>query len=686
MTLEAVLDIAMTGPRLAPAAGDWVRIGKVETAATDLGADRATGALTPATATVTVADPLRVLDPNNPTGPYTGALEEQRAIRLLAQDTAAGYGPVALWQGWLGPRGVKPLTRGFADHQARLVAVDALGALASMPMPATALAAWVKAPWAYWNGAAPAAGNEVQAWWPANEPPITGFATVYDDSGRGWTGSPSNPNVVGGTPIGPDPDAWSWDFTVGRSVTLPSGSCVGLPFTVGMRVKGIAARAGTGFRVLAVQMDNAGHYGWQLVLFDTGLASSPGQLALYVNGPAGTTGWALPTGAAGRVDDGAEHYVVFGYGYLAGAQTPIIEVDAVQAGLVVVSGSGATAINAIYGPSVKNNTTGTGKLVIGADGAGGNPTTMQAAELIVLNGLQKGTFYGPAPTEIGQAAVDGRLWATPLAAMGGGAPVTMTPERRAGFVLDAVGWPAALRDFVGPFGDVSYTMMGLDYQAGDPLAELARAALVEGGLASPTKDGKLRFRGVGAVPPPWGAGMPIWDDGKSGIAGALPYSDVDLDRTAVVTRWLVRREGSTPGIEDTAAYAATADAAHLDQYGLVVGTAAVAAVNGAIRQQVAGYCLTASQDPHPTFPRLTCSPLTSTAARDTILAAKIEDKWRVLHQPAGVAWTIDEKVRVVGISHRIEHGRWATTVRLSPWSPAAAAGFAPRGPNPVMPA
>lgn len=670
MTLEAVLDIAMTGDPWAPAAGDWVTIGRVTGVHTKSGRQAQLGRMEPGDLTLEVSDPTRQLDPHNPASVYAGKIDEQRPIRVRARDTAAGYGPVPVWQGWLTPQGVEPVTDGYNDHRAQLRATDALGAVATAPMPSSALGLYLAAP-NMTLAAAPVAprGGKVQAWFPAQEPTLAAGASPIDAGPNAWGGS-SFQAAAGGGPLDGSADGLSWSIGTGQYVLLAQGATVQVPFTIGFWVV-VVPRAGTAYRTVLAQYDSSSRLGLRVRIQDAS-AYCPNEVVVDLAGPSGTMSYFradfTTSGSVAKVvADGRPHFVTVSY-YTTGSNPAtdsgifVLEVDGAQS----IYDSARAARPAIYAPPPASGVAA-GYMLVGADNGGGTTfggSTVSwlqgnVAHLVMMNGATT-----ESPTTLYNAAGRGVLWES-SGLYFYGAPFAHYTDDRARNVLAGLGWPAALTDVpargAAELGNVAMT--GLQYSGQSALDLLAMAALAEDGEVRATKDGKVKFRG--------GLGRPAavtatWDDGTSGVAGALPYADVALERSTVVNRQVVTRDGTAP-VFIAAPPSIAEDAASIARFRRREATTALPIIDLTTRQNRAAALLARTKLPASRIRTMRVDLASSAAVRDAVLGAELEDLWRVLYKPPGAGYQLDVQVRLVGIAHTHERGRWIADLTLAPY-------------------
>lgn len=659
--LEATLDIAMTGDPMAPAAGDWVAVGLIESGECRMGRDPATGQPRPGTAVFEVLDQARDLDPNNPGGLYAGQIEEQRPVRVKARDTAAGWGPVNVWQGWLAPQGVRSVDFGHTGHRAVLTAVDALGQAGSLQLPASAMRAVVRAGKFLMFVATPGGLNPVQSYFPAAE--FDAAAGVVDEGpGALAGGNFSHTPIPGGPAVNGDEGAFAWRLNgTSNYVALPADSSARLPFSIGFWIGGIQPRAGTSFRTIYAQYDGGGNLGLRIRVNDTG-TGNPGELVVDFQGAAWSQVWVCNASALittiPRLDDGEAHYVQVNAWVTGGVLSVRFSIDGQR--------QSESAFTVFGTPTTIYRVVGVGAQLVGIDnGAANGYLGASIQDLLILNGAT----YLPT-SELNMAALARQVWGSNPAA-------NFYPDDRVRVVLDVVGWPAALRDVPGRGAGSLYSkpITHTDYSPKGPaLDELLEAADIEGGAIRATKDGKLRLAGFTAAPI---GPLATWDDGTSGVAGALPYEDVELDRTTVVNRWTVTQDGGAcvfgpDGITVASTRGAPAvaeDAATFPQFGVREQTKPLGIYNGTDRQTRADDLLLASKQAATVIRAVTIDPAASAAARDALFGAEQQDRWRILRARPG--YTVDQLAFVGGIAHKFTRGRWTATVFVVPYAGGA---------------
>lgn len=236
-------------------------------------------------------------------------------------------------------------------------------------------------------------------------------------------------------------------------------------------------------------------------------------------------------------------------------------------------------------------------------------------------------------------------------------------------VLDAISWPAGLRDI-----DSGQTLLAVSAAVGEKaldylqlVADTEQAVLSE----AHDDDGKVRFQDrSGRLGDSRSASVQtLFSDDPTDIASndAVVYTAIGLpvdDRpvaNVVTVRW--------PGADTT-----VEDATSIDTYGEIPVTVDTILTSRDQAVNLANWIL--DERSIPSFSRvqsvtLTPSGMNGTAADrawTACLARKVGDRVRVKHTPTGSGTQIDHEAWIIGVEHKAEKGAeiWETTFYLSP--------------------
>jgi len=220
---------------------------------------------------------------------------------------------------------------------------------------------------------------------------------------------------------------------------------------------------------------------------------------------------------------------------------------------------------------------------------------------------------------------------------------------RIGAVLDAVGWPAGLRDIDA--GQVWLSAQERDVVNVRQL--LDDTADAEDGSLFVAADGTVTFRDrhdrLDAT-----VALTVYGTGQTGDVGALDRIETPYDIELLYT--IARVE-----LEDGEVFEAVS--ANTAQYGERELPIRDLSLPGYQAEALAGWAVYRYATPSVWIDRL---PVDTTEAKASVLAVDIGSRVQLKHEtPSGAVETVSGHVE--GIRHDIETGRYVTTFEISPW-------------------
>lgn len=228
-----------------------------------------------------------------------------------------------------------------------------------------------------------------------------------------------------------------------------------------------------------------------------------------------------------------------------------------------------------------------------------------------------------------------------------------TSDKRIGDVLDAIAWPAALRDLeVG-----LTTIQASDLTDANVLEHLRKVADSEFGVLYHRGDGDIVFHNRHhRSTSPYNTVQATF-----GGVGGLPYESLDLpyDDTNVRNYISVTREGSTAQVEQSAASQAKYGLRSLSRTGMLMDTDAEAASQSS-------WILFRWKDGEPEIDSIVLRGRDDATLWPQMLGRDVGDRVRILRTQEGD--DIDMTVIIESVSHTIREkgSQWETVWRCSP--------------------
>lgn len=311
---------------------------------------------------------------------------------------------------------------------------------------------------------------------------------------------------------------------------------------------------------------------------------------------------------------------------------------------------------------------GTMKIYVdGVDRTSGTPSLASGA-FAATEGF---TFIGRSPIAGGSvgtydevAIYDTALSATRVAAHAAAITTPWDAEltgARIERILDAVGWPAGLRN-VDP-GTTTLQSATLDMSA---LEHIQTVAETEFGNLYVTADGTLRFEDRESA-----VNQPVVATFSDAPGGDLPitFSDPEISDEHIRNNVTVSRlEGVAQNVQDAASIA-TYQTASYSRDGLYHD-------NDAHSRYLAQFILAGYKTPVERVSRMAVNPYADTALWPAILALELTDRVVLNETPQNVAPEVSRTLIVEGVTHTFGPKQWDASFNLSENTAATAAYWA----------
>jgi hypothetical protein len=592
-TFPAVVVEAAWGTDPADPTPVWFELAGWRTITITSGRQRELDTFSPGTLTVVCSDRDRQLDPTNAAATHAGNLLPMRRIRVVATFDAVAY---PLFYGYIDAFEHAYAGPHHGDVTATITATDGFKVLEAADLAPSAYAAEVEA-------------DAPVAWWRLGEP--AGSTTLSDVVG-------SKTMTVVGTPLLGADGLVSRDADSAMEIVdvntdgaeLAGGAIAQKPLTVEFLIRvDPASPAG----LVVYQADAAQTNGFSFQI------DASGQVIFGVGTNTQTTQFVTSTVA---IDDDAPHHV-------AGTWT-----------------SGGLATLYVDGTSTGTPVTRTGSMdTAAAFAVGALPNLVGGGSQDSFLGVIDEVAVYDTALSAARVAAHHTARATPWAGD--------TPKARIDRVLDAEGWPAALRDL-----DVGTVTLSSAELGGSALEHVQRVAASDFGAVFMSTDGKVTFIGRDA----------LWNRPSEGVFGDDPATPAELGYRTIrpeYTDALIRNDVTVSRAEGTAQRAsdATSIAKYLRHSFTVDGlihNSDVFSLDAAMflvseyknpRRRISGMAITPPGDPTDLFPQ--------------VLGRGLLDVVTLWDRPAGGTANTQTSA-IEGITHEIGPKWWDTTWNLTP--------------------